>query len=88
MTWSPRADHLQRHPQLASLAALAHQLALTTEALAASHRGDPEATPLLHQARGIAHLARVLRHQIDAYRKLASPPAATTSAPSQAKKRR
>ena len=42
-----------------------------------SHEGQDDTLPELHQARGIAHVARTLQSQIDAYRRLlAAPPKA------------
>lgn len=81
-TWTPRQHELRQHPQLAPLAGLAHQLELASAALAARYgQGARNTDPALHQARSIAHTARVLRHQIDAYRKLLdgpAPPSKTT----------
>ena len=75
--WTPRPDGLRRHPQLAALAALDHQLRLVVGVLAAVHEGQDDTLPELHQARGIAHVARTLQSQIDAYRRLlAAPPKA------------
>ncbi|MCP4873124.1 MAG: hypothetical protein GY898_30900 [Proteobacteria bacterium] len=75
--WTPKPEGLRRHPQLAALAALDHQLRLVIGVLAAVHEGQVDTLPELHQARGIAHVARTLQSQIDAYRRLvAAPPKA------------
>ena len=75
--WTPGPAGLKRHPQLAALAALDHQLRLVVGALAAVHEGQDDNLPGLHQARGIAHVARPLQSQTDAYRRLvAAPPKA------------
>jgi hypothetical protein len=87
--WSPRPDGLRRHPQLAALAALDHQLRLVVGVLAAVHEGQDDALPELHQARGIARVARTLQSQIDAYRRLvAAPPKAAVSPERQNPRRR
>lgn len=81
---APRAAQLREHPELAILVALDHQLVIAVEALAARHR-DAADSPLLHQARAIAHVARVLGHQLDAYRELVASPT-TASSPSKDKR--
>lgn len=75
--WTPKSAGLRQHPQLAALAALDHQLRLVVGVLAAVHEGQDDALPELHQARGIARVARTLQSPIDAYRRLvAAPPKA------------
>lgn len=87
--WTPRPDGLRRHPQLAALAALDHQLRLVVGVLAAAHEGQADTLPELHQARGIAHVARTLQSQIDAYRRLlADPPKAAATPDRQSPRRR
>jgi len=72
--WTPPAATLREHPQTAALAALDHQLQLVISALAAAHEGQSDERPELHQARGIARVARTLQSQIEAYRRLVESP--------------
>ena len=76
--WTPPAALLRSHPQTAVLAALDHQLQLVVGALAAAHEGQPDERPELHQARGIARVARTLQSQIEAYRRLVESPIEAT----------
>lgn len=66
---APTREQLRDHPQLASLLALSHQLELLEPVLAAIHgEGDPTAP--CEQARSLLRVARILQHQVDAYRGL------------------
>lgn len=86
--WTPKPTDLERQPQLAPLAALDHQLRLVIGVLAAAHDGQDDAQPELHQARGIARVARTLQSQIDAYRRLLDhPPQAANAEPPQRPRR-
>lgn len=65
----PTREQLREHPQLASLLALGRQLELLEPVLAAVHSdGDPSAP--CEQARSMLRVARILQHQLDAYRGL------------------
>jgi hypothetical protein len=72
--WSPAQAQLRQHPQLAALAAIDHQLRLVVGVLASAHEGQADGRPELHQARSIARVARLLQHQINAYRQLLALP--------------
>lgn len=65
----PTRDQLREHPQLASLLALSRQLELLEPVLAAVH-GDGDPTAPCEQARSMLRVARILQHQVDAYRGL------------------
>jgi len=78
--WAPQPALLRGQPQTAALAALDHLLHIVVAALAAAHEGQPEERPELHQARGIARVARTLQSQIDAYRRLIEEPVDEKSA--------
>lgn len=62
-------DQLRDHPQLASLLALSRQLELLEPVLAAVH-GDGDPSAPCEQARSLLRVARILQHQVDAYRGL------------------
>jgi hypothetical protein len=75
--WTPGSPQLRQHPQLAALAALDHQLRLVVRSLTVAHKGQADDHPVLHQARGIASVARTLQAQIEAYRRLLGLPIVT-----------
>lgn len=69
MTTVPTREQLREHPQLASLLALGRQLELMGPVLAAVH-GEGDSSAPCEQARSMLRVARILQHQIDAYRGL------------------
>ena len=66
---TPTREQLREHPQLASLLALGRQLELLEPVLAAVH-GDGDPAAPCEQARSLLRVARILQHQLDAYRGL------------------
>lgn len=76
--WSPSADQVSRHHELAHLALLDHQLALQEQAFADAHAGKAANAPARDQARSMVGVMRLLRGQIEAYRKLLALPTAAS----------
>jgi flagellar biosynthesis/type III secretory pathway ATPase len=70
LPWTPPPEALHQHPELGHLALLSHHLRVLTELFTLLHSGGDAEDPLLHQARGIVQVTRVLQHQIEAYRQL------------------
>lgn len=68
--WTPTIESLQQHPELGHLALLAHHLRIITDLFTILHHGGDGEDPILHQARGIVQVTKVLQHQIEAYRQL------------------
>ena len=77
--WTPPVESLQQHPELGHLALLAHHLRVLTDVFTTLHSGGDAEDPLLHQARGIVQVTKVLQHQIEAYRQLRAVPKAPAS---------
>lgn len=69
----PTREQLRDHPQLATLLALSRQIELLEPVLAAIH-GDGDPTASCEQARSLLRVARILQHQVDAYRGLLALP--------------
>lgn len=84
--WSPSAEEGARHHELAHLALLDHQLALQEQAFADAHTGNDANLPARDQARSMVGVMRLLRGQIEAYRKLLALPA-TPATPSKSRRR-
>lgn len=77
--WTPSVESLQQHPELGHLALLAHHLRVITDLFTVLHHGGDAEDPLLHQARGIVQVTKVLQHQIEAYRQLRAVPKPSAS---------
>lgn len=75
--WSPSSEEVTRHPELAHLALLDHELALLEQALAAAHAQAGRDRPARDQARSIVGVMRLLRMQVEAYRQLLALPPGT-----------
>lgn len=75
--WSPSSEEAMRHPELAHLALLDHELALLEQVLASAHARGERWGPARDQARSIVGVMRLLRMQVEAYRQLLALPSGT-----------
>lgn len=64
------SEVMARHPELAHLALLDQGLALVEQVLCDAQAGDGRSQPSRDQARSMVGVMRLLRGQIESYRKL------------------